>query len=77
MKKRRDSGWDYIASGMTQCATFTVRLQLGTKIASIFLLNWYKKAAFKFTHIQEIVKKRGVLINDELLDLKMIADSSS
>lgn len=52
-----------------------LRLQLGTK--SIFLLNPYKKAAFRFTHIQEIVKKRGVLINDELLDLKMIADSSS
>lgn len=30
-----------------------------------------KKNAQSFTYIQEIVKKRGILINDELLDLKM------
>ncbi len=27
-------------------------------------------AAYSFTYIQEIVKKRGILVSDELLDLK-------
>lgn len=53
-----------------------MQMLLHKKTTYIYIYHLYisvklKKAAYRFTYIQEIIKKRGILIDYELLDLKI------